>query len=172
MAKEEVTEEAVDVVEPTVEETTPEVESSEDTKPTLDPDSPEGKLEALQIQRMGNFKVQAAYSEIKYFRNMLNKVEWTGSNEAYLVALSSASLDSTLNALDSKNRNRVEVELQAAVIEALNYFLNKVTGKGRESANRLFSATMLLRQSVLAITQLQEDINTLTEEIKTSKKSA
>jgi len=180
MAKETLDETVVDktVVEETEVEVTDEVtEEVTDEAPALvqppavDPDSPEGKLDALHVSRMGSFKVSAAYSEVKYFKNILNKIEWTGSNEAYLVALSSASLDSTLSMLDPKALGRVDVELPAAVIEALNFFLGKVTGKGKEGANRLFAATMLLRQAVLAITQLQEEINVLTEEIKNSKKS-
>ena len=145
MAKEEITDEVIEETLGAEDETVVDVaeEVVVDETPKVDPDSPEGKLEPLHVSRMGNFKIQAAFSEIKYFRNMLNKVEWTGSNEAYLVALSSASLDSTLSMLDSKNLNRLEVELPSAVIEALNYFMSKVTGKGRDSANKLFSSTMV-----------------------------
>ena len=179
MAKEDIAEEVVsetpevEATEEVVDETeTPEVEAPAVAEtPKLDPDSPEGKLEALEVSRMGTFKIEAAYNEVKYFKNMLNRVEWTGSNEAYLVALASATLDSTLAMLDPKKTERVQVDMPSAVIEALNYFLGKVTGKGKEGANRLFSATMLLRQAVLAITQLQEEINVLKEEIKNSKKS-
>ena len=167
MAKEEITDE---VLEETLGAEDSAVELDEKA-PEVDPNSPEAQLSALHASRMGNFKVQAAYSELKYFKNMLNKVEWTGSNEAYLVALSCASLDSTLNSLDSSKVERIEVELPAAVIEALNYFLGKVTGKGRDGANKLFSATMLLRQAVLAITKLQEEIHALDSEIKTAKKA-
>lgn len=134
--------------------------------------SPEGQLKALEFKRMGEFKITATVDDIKYFKNMLNKTPWTGSNEAYLVALSYASLDGLLASIDKKVKERLDVNLQAPVIEALNYFLSKMVGIGKDSANRCFSATMQLRQAVNAITVVQGEIEALRTEIKNSEKTA
>jgi hypothetical protein len=123
------------------------------------------ELESLIQQRMGSFEINISPSDLKYIKNLLNnKVEWKGPNEAYLILMSLLSLSSELKEVDDRSTDRLTIALQSSTLESINFFLGKVTGKGEESAHRLFAVSMLLRPAMEEIKRLDTLIETLKSE--------
>jgi hypothetical protein len=142
--------EVIDVTEPTQ----PEAEVSEVSE-----------LDALIQRRMGNFEIHISPADLKYVKNLLNnKVEWKGPNEAYLILMSLLSLSSELKERDDRSTDRVTVSLPSTTLESINFFLTKITGKGEESAHRLFAVSMLLRPAMEQIRVIDETIEKLKSE--------
>ena len=129
------------------------------------------KLEQLINKRTGDFEIQISYKDLKYIKNTLvQKIEWTGSNEAYLLILTLLSIDSCLEEMDPKNETvRVKTSLSSTSLETINYFFAKVTGKGVDSAQKLFAAAMQIRPALEVMKKLDEAILSLREDIATSK---
>lgn len=129
------------------------------------PQSEMTELESLISRRMGSFKVSLSLSDLKYLKNKLNDVTWTGPNEAYLQIMASVALGNeirTLNSIDHKDTStRHEIMLPSTTIESINFFLSRVSGKGEEGAHRLFSIAMLLRQTAEEIKNLDAEISAL-----------
>jgi hypothetical protein len=125
------------------------------------------ELENLIQQRMGSFEINISPSDLKYIKNLLNnKVEWKGPNEAYLILMSLLSLSSELREVDDRSTDRLTIALPSSTLESINFFLGKVTGKGEESAHRLFAVSMLLRPAMEQIRILDESIEKLQSEKK------
>jgi hypothetical protein len=145
-------------------------ESPEVIESTLDESIVEEPLSALDsaIQaRMGHFPVQISPADLKYIKNLLNnKIEWKGANEAYLMLMSLLSISGELNDRDTSSTERVSINLPSTTLESINFFLNRVTGKGEESAHRLFAVSMLLRPAMEEIKKLDSIIETLQSEKK------
>lgn len=122
--------------------------------------SPEEQtLKDLHDRRIGTFKVGIAFGDAKYLRNLLDKSEFTGPQQAYLLVISKNEMTSILNELKDKDQNkRHEVDMTSATIEALGYFMNNFKGKGSDSATKLFTASMLLRQPMGLINSLDQEI--------------
>lgn len=136
-----------------VDEATPEVQETESTPKTFD---------ELTAQRMGKHPIEMSLAEATYFRNLLNKSEFTGSREAYLLIIARAELVSVVDFLNSLDKSkRHAIELTSATIESLNYFVEKKSGVGPDSAQKLFSASMMLRPTVLKLQALDEEIQKL-----------
>ncbi len=129
------------------------------------------QLQELITKRTGEFEIQINYKDLKYIKNTLvQKIEWTGSNEAYLLILTVLSIDSCLEEMDPKNEfARVKISLPSSSLETINYFFSKVTGKGVDSAQKLFSAAMQLRPALEELKKLDEAIQSLREDIAASK---
>jgi hypothetical protein len=129
------------------------------------------KLEELINNRTGDFEIQISYKDLKYIKNTLvQKIEWTGSNEAYLLILTVLSIDSCLEEMDPKNEMvRVKTSLSSTSLETINYFFSKVTGKGVDSAQKLFAAAMQIRPALEAMKKLDDAIQSLREDIAASK---
>lgn len=146
----------------------PEIESvHEETIEAEQPVTEVSELQALINQRMGNFEINISPSDLKYVKNLLNnKVEWKGPNEAYLILMSLLSLSSELKERDDRSTERQTISLPSTTLESINFFLTKVTGKGEESAHRLFAVSMLLRPAMEQIRIIDETI----EKIKSEKK--
>lgn len=130
--------------------------------------TPEDQLNALLSKRMGTFDLKITYADLKYLKNSIDqKVEWKGPNEAYLVIMSVLSLENNLQSLDPKEHSAVQLSMPASTIESINYFLSRISGKGITAAQRLFSVSMLFRQTMEAIRKLDEEIEYLKNEVKT-----
>ena len=153
----------------------PEVVESSETQPQEEraPETPEEILSALTQSRMGQFDVKISHSDLKYIKNIIsNKLEWTGPNEAYLTIISTLTIDNALAEIAERTKDANEsvlIKIPAATIESIDFFLNKVSGKGLQAAQRLFSAVMQFRQAIGAIKKLDGEIATLQEEIKLQK---
>jgi hypothetical protein len=120
---------------------------------------PVESLEDLKKRRMGTFKIKAPIGELSYLKNMLNKVEWKGPQQAYLLLIAKAELHSILAGLSEKNKNdEITVDVSSATIESLSFFMNNKTGVGTESAQLLFSASMILRQAMIEINKIDRMI--------------
>lgn len=125
------------------------VENTTGTEPTTASTTPETTLDRLIKERVGNFTLNISPADLKYVKNLLkNKIEWKGPNEAYLLLMSTISITSILAELDDRSSDRVAVDISLSTIEAINFFLNRVTGKGEESAHRIFAISMLIRPAL------------------------
>lgn len=125
----------------------------------VDESAPTDPLQDLEKQRIGSFPVDLSAEDAVYFRNLLNKTEWKGPQQAYLLLMAKAELDNIVIMLKQKDpKKRHTTEVPSAVIESLNFFLGNTSGKGEDSANRLFYASMLLRPSMLKISQIDQSI--------------
>jgi hypothetical protein len=137
------------------------------------PQTPQEQLSALVNRRMGEFDVRINYTDLKYVKNSINsKVEWKGPNEAYLVIMSILTIDNVLEALDPKKMEPTIIKMPASTIESINFFLNKTSGKGIEPAQKLFSISMMFRQSMETLKKLDQEIELLQAEIKETEKTA
>lgn len=121
------------------------------------------ELDQLYAERTGNVTVQVSPSDLKYLKNMLSqKVEWKGANEAYLYLMANLYLTQALEERDHRSTERFSAEMPASVLESINFFLGRVTGKGEESAHRIFAVSMLLRPALEKIKSLDQKIEALT----------
>jgi hypothetical protein len=103
-----------------------------------------------------------SYADLKFIKNAVNqKIEWKGPNEAYLVIMTTLTIDNALADMNPKEDLPIKFKMPASTIESINFFLTKITGKGLDSAQRLFSTVMQLRQAVEAIRILDEEIKAL-----------
>ena len=129
------------------------------------------QLEELIKKRTGEFEIQISHKDLKYIKNTLaQKIEWTGSNEAYLLILTLLSIDSCLEEMDPKNElARVKTSLPSSSLETINYFFSKVTGKGIDSAQKLFAAAMQIRPALEAMKKLDDAIQAVREDIASQK---
>lgn len=135
-----------------------------------EPQTPQEQLNELVNRRMGQFDVRINYTDLKYIKNSINsKVEWKGPNEAYLIVMALLTIDAALESMDPKKAEAVQIKLPASTIESINYFLTKISGKGIESAQKIFSISMILRQPVETLKKLDQEIELLQSEIKTEK---
>lgn len=135
------------------------VESNTEDQST--PDIKSMSDEDLKKMRMGSFKVGLSYGDVTYYRNILDKSEYTGPQQAYLLAIAKAEISNVCSILSTKDKNsRFEVTLTSATIEALGFFINRFSGKGADSATKLFSASMLLRPVMGEINQIDEELST------------
>lgn len=139
------------------------LEPSKEEKEELDPAK---EFENLQIKRMGVFKVKMSVTDAIYFRNMLHKAEWKGPQQAYLLLISHAEMTSIVNQLSEAKINEAEVNVSSAVIESLSFFMNNKLGKGTESAQRLFAASMLLRPAITEINDIDQKLQILSQALK------
>lgn len=121
------------------------------------------ELDQLYAERTGNVTIQVSPSDLKYLKNMLSqKVEWKGANEAYLYLMANLYLTQALEERDHRSAERFAAEMPTSVLESINFFLGRVTGKGEESAHRIFAVSMLLRPAIEKIKSLDEKIQALT----------
>jgi hypothetical protein len=150
------------LVEDTQSETMPESEGVVE-----EPQAELSELDKAVQARMGHFAINISPADLKYVKNLLNnKIEWKGPNEAYLMLMALLSISSELKERDSSSNDRVQVQLPSTTLESINFFLNRVTGKGEESAHRLFAVSMLLRPAMEEIKKLDETIEKLQSEEK------
>ena len=152
-------------------ESSTESTDQEQSEPDFNSMSASEKFSYLGSRRMCNFKVTMTREDLKFIKNTLTgKVEWKGPNEAYLLIISFISIDGVLQHLDQKNAKQpVEFELSSAAIESISHFLTRVTGKGVESAQRLFAISMLLRPAMEKIRSLDTQIEQVKSELKSKK---
>ena len=148
------------------------VEVSTDIAPGKDEPTkiltPEEQLQALTAARTGNFTLKMDLDTVKWYKNFMQaKVEWKGPNEAYLVIITTLSLDSIIA---SYTKETTAVQLSASTVETLNYFISKYSSTGRDSAQKLFSAVMQLRPVIEKIRVMDEEIEKLKVDLKSEKK--
>lgn len=143
-----------------------ETETIAEPQASLEENAPEvSELDHMIQRRMGNFDVNISPADLKYIKNLLNnKIEWKGPNEAYLMLMSLLSLTSELKNHDDRSNERITVSLPSTTLESINFFIGRITGKGEESAHRLFAVSMLLRPAMEQIRILDENIERLKSE--------
>jgi hypothetical protein len=162
------------IVDETIEETTDIPEDTEEvaeTKPEVKLSTEEQAFQDLQTERMGTFKVGMGYVDAVYFRNLLDKSGYKGPQQAYLLIVAKSELSGVAAGLKDNDRNkRYEVDLSAACIESLGFFMNNYEGKGSDSAGKLFSASMLLRPAMGIINNLDEKLAEAKKTLEDSNK--
>jgi len=158
-------------MESATEETNQEIreeEGSNDSQEIEENLSPADKLAKLQMNRMGNFQVTISYDDATYLRNLLEKSEYKGPQQAYLLIISKLEMSQVCETLKGMDREmRHTVEISAAAIESISFFMNSKTGKGIDSAQRLFTASMQLRPAIAQINRIEDEI----EAIKNNKEA-
>ena len=128
--------------------------------------TPDEQLSQLISERTGDFTFEITHNDLKYIKNTLSqRVEWTGANEAYLIIISLLSINASINKMDKKNEERVKISLPAATIESINFFFNKISGKGIDSAQRVFSVSMTLRPVLEKLKNLDNLINSFKTQV-------
>lgn len=138
-------------------------EAVEEPQRELTPE--EQELRDLQTKRMGTFKVQLDPGSVLYYRNLLDKCEYEGPQQAYLLVIAKSELSSIAHQLkDADKTKRYEVDMTSACIESLGFFMNRYKGKGSDSAMKLFSASMLLRP-------VMGEINAIDQQLAEAKKN-
>ena len=149
------------LIEDTQSETIPESKLVEEPQASL------SELDMAIQARMGQFAITISPADLRYIKNLLNnKIEWKGPNEAYLMLMALLSISSELKERDSSSAERVQIQLPSTTLESINFFLTRVTGKGEETAHRLFAVSMLLRPAMEEIKKLDELIEKLQSEEK------
>ena len=132
--------------------------------------TPEEKLSELQARRMGTFKVELTHSDATYFRNTLDKSVYRGPQQAYLLIISKLEISQVCEFLKSENKeSRHSVDITAATIESVSYFLNNREGTGADSAQKLFAASMVLRPAIGEINRLDSEIEELRKSLESGK---
>ncbi|CAB4174297.1 hypothetical protein UFOVP972_32 [uncultured Caudovirales phage] len=132
-----------------------------------EPQAELSELDAAIQARMGQFAITISPADLRYIKNLLNnKIEWKGPNEAYLMLMALLSINGELKERDSSSNERISIHLPSTTLESINFFLNRVTGKGEETAHRLFAVSMLLRPAMEEIKKLDELIEKLQSEEK------
>lgn len=130
----------------------------------------EEKLGSLQAKRMGTFKVDLSYSDAAYLRNMLDKTTFKGPQQAYLLIISKLELSQICEALKNEAKDaRHPVEITSATIESVSFFMNNKEGVGPDSAQKLFSASMVLRPAIAEINKLDQEINNISNRLEIGK---
>lgn len=134
--------------------------------------SPEEQVfKDLQTKRMGKFKIGMGHGDAIYFRNLLDKCEYTGPQQAYLLIIAKSELSAVAEGLKNQDKlKRYEVELSSACIESLGFFMNNYKGKGADSATKLFTSSMLLRSAIGEINKLDEELAEARKNLKTEDK--
>ena len=145
----------------------------ENTTVNEEPQQEMSELDSLIARRMGNFNVNLALNDLKYLRNRLNDVTWTGPNEAYLQIMAVVALNNEIRAFEkgADAATRRQISLPSTTIESINFFLSRISGKGEEGAHRLFSASMLLRQTLEEIKNIDSQITILQNSEKIEEES-
>jgi hypothetical protein len=135
-----------------------------------EPKTPKQQLEELAQRRTGTFPVKINHENLKFLRNKLHqKTEWKGPNEAYLMIMAILTIDNVLESMDPKSPESVQVQIPAATIESVNYFLNRAAGTGLDSAQRTFSISMMFRPAMEAMKKIDEEISVLEKEVSSEK---
>jgi len=159
-------ENTVEVTEEVANETTENtVEETMIDEPKVERTPEEQIYHDLQAQRMGKFKIRMSHGDATYFRNLLDKAEYKGPQQAYLLIIAKTELSQVVDGLKEMDKmTRYDVELTSACIESLGFFMNSFKGKGSDSAMKLFTASMLLRPCM-------GEINALDEKMAEAKKN-
>lgn len=158
-------------VEMTQEETVDTVQEETQEEPQKELTPEEQAYQDLQTKRMGTFKVQLDPSSAIYLRNILDKSEYEGPQQAYLLVVAKSEMSSIVNALkDNDKTKRYEVDMTSACIESLGFFMNRLKGKGSDSAMKLFTASMLLRPAMGQINELDQKLAEARKNLEQSDK--
>jgi hypothetical protein len=143
-----------------VEETQVENVELEEQDNTSFDGEPVSELDQLIAQRMGSFNLALSLSDLKYLRNKLNEITWTGPNEAYLQIMAVVAINNEIRNIDNQKdlSTRHTVSFPSTTVESINFFLSRVSGKGEEGAHRLFAISMLLRPIMSEIKNMDAEI--------------
>ncbi len=152
-------------------EESPQVEETVDTKETTKKEkkspkakelTPEEKVMELSKQRMGKFEVALSAADAKYMRNLLDRSEWKGPQQAYLLIISKLEMSQLCEELKDKDQATSHpTPMSSATIESLSFFMNNYTGKGDNAAHKLFASSMLLRPAIGEINKIDREIEEL-----------
>lgn len=147
---------------------TPElIEESKLTESQASESTPQEVLNSLLSRRTGEFEIKISHADLKYLKNSIaEKIEWKGPNEAYLTIISILSIENVIQSIDPATKEAIQIKLPASTIESINFFLNRIPGKGLNSAQRLFSLSMMFRPAMESLKRLDEEIEFLKNQIK------
>lgn len=128
------------------------------------------ELAALQERRTGYFPVeQFTQKDLKFVKNKMNTAVWKGANEAFVLSTTQYGLQAAMQMYPENvefDFAKEPIQLQAGVIEAAVYFLNKHEGKGIDSAAKFIGPFFKLQNAMAQFTALDPLIGQLKEEIQ------
>jgi len=120
----------------------------------------------LSARRMGKFSITISYKDSTYLRNLLDNSEYKGPQQAYLLIISKLEMSQICEFLKNEDKEkRHGVEVTAATIESLSFFMNNRVGKGTDSAQKLFAASMQLRPAITEINEIAEKLDAVEKQL-------
>jgi hypothetical protein len=136
-------------------------------------DSPEPIEELSEVQKLinkrtGFWAVNLELADLKWIKNQCNsKFEFNGPNEAFMMMNCYLGFASAVARIDQATKMKLESEapaVQASAIEACALLLNRYTGSGLESAQRVFRIAVALNGSIMEMKELDDQIAKLKQE--------
>ena len=133
--------------------------------------TPEEILNDLRNQRTGMFDVELAYTDASYLRNLLDRAEYKGPQQAYLLIISKLEISQICESLKEFNKEeKKKVKLTSASIESISFFMNNAVGKGAATAQKLFAASMVLRPAVARINEIDQQMSIIQKGLESESK--
>ena len=171
-----VTDALIEDVQVTIEQTTDEameqlteavIEPSIDMEIQEEGESPEPVEELSEVQKLinkrtGFWAVNLELADLKWIKNQCNsKFEFNGPNEAFMMMNCYLGFASAVARIEQATKMKLESEapaVQASAIEACALLLNRYTGSGLESAQRVFRIAVALNGSIMEMKELDDQI--------------
>lgn len=159
-----------------VEETQPEVESTEQAQdldenltngffqePTEEEPAKElSEVEKLTKRRTGFWAVNLEPADLKWIKNACqNKFEFTGPNEAFMLMNCYLGFAAAVARHEEAVKQKMEEQpavVQASAIEACALLINRFSAAGIESAQRIFRIAISLNTIIMEMQSLDKQI--------------
>ena len=136
-------------------------------------------LDQLIDRRTGYFSVKLDTADLKWIKNACNsggKFSFTGPNEAFMLMNCYLGFSAAIARAEQEAKEQTEsdgsVQIQAAAIEAAAILINKYSGSGLDTAQRVFRIAMALNPAIMDMKDLDKLINMIKnqEAIENEKK--
>ena len=146
------------------------IEPSIDMEIQEEGESPEPVEELSEVQKLinkrtGFWAVNLELADLKWIKNQCNsKFEFNGPNEAFMMMNCYLGFASAVARIEQATKMKLESEapaVQASAIEACALLLNRYTGSGLESAQRVFRIAVALNGSIMEMKELDDQIEKL-----------
>ena len=143
------------------------IEPSIDMEIQEEGESPEPVEELSEVQKLinkrtGFWAVNLELADLKWIKNQCNsKFEFNGPNEAFMMMNCYLGFASAVARIEQATKMKLESEapaVQASAIEACALLLNRYTGSGLESAQRVFRIAVALNGSIMEMKELDDQI--------------
>ena len=120
------------------------------------------EVQKLINKRTGFWAVNLELADLKWIKNQCNsKFEFNGPNEAFMMMNCYLGFASAVARIEQATKMKLESEapaVQASAIEACALLLNRYTGSGLESAQRVFRIAVALNGSIMEMKELDDQI--------------
>lgn len=153
-------------------EIVPETEMVDVQMPPIDPLPEMTELDRLIHRRTGYWKVKMELADLKWVKNACQgKLNFTGPNEAFMLMNCYLGFSGAVARMEQEKDQTLPVDLQASAIEACALLINKYSGSGIESAQRIFRIAIALNDVVMEMKNLDSVIQQLRDAEKKQKEA-